>query len=112
MARKIKVWLVTWVRADGRIDSDEEIVSILSARLGVKTVAEYVERLYVDTLFLSSRLSIARNPKGNPHPARIERGKIDCGHNPILMARLVKEVEVREDEDGNERLSYSEIDES
>ena len=112
-----KAWLITWDQAGGHPRQKDKIVSILSGRLSAKTVFDYVERLYVSSEYsLSDRLAYAKNRKNNPYPAQfvsingvLWEGQITCGHNPFLFARLVKNIRVEVDSDGEEQLHWDEI---
>ena len=101
----MKAWLITWEGTE-EIPPDEKVVSILSARMSIKEVRKYVERLYADlTYSFQERLDMARynRPTRNPHPATIERsenrslGIITCGHNPFLRAKRVERLRMEKD---------------
>ena len=57
------------------------------------------------------RLRWTKSPKENPYPAVVSPfGRITCGHNPLLVARVVKDLRL----DGNtlkwtEPPPYSEL---
>jgi hypothetical protein len=79
----------------------EPLEAILSPRLGAKTVRWFVEQRYAQrTYTLDEQLRIAVHPETNPSPAQLDghwEGRITCGHNPFLMARLVEEFRVGAD---------------
>ena len=124
--RNMKAWLVTWEWLGDHAAVEQPIVSILSPRLSDKTVRKHVEQLYADlSCSFGERLLYLRKPGENPHPAEFDRkwiivdksgrkgpmltGRIHCGHNPHLHARKVADIKVQRDEDGNERLCWTEI---
>ena len=116
-----KAWLVTWEWAGKHAERKSKVASILNYRLSGKTVSEYMERHYVDSYYsLSERLSYAKSRKNTPYPAQFATvevegkivpwtGRINCGHNPFLYGRLVQNIRVEVDSDGNERLEWDEI---
>jgi hypothetical protein len=60
-------------------------------------------------------IEIARNRASNPYPPVFDAldgsrgvGRITCGHNPYLYARLVDHLRVETGPDGLERPSWSE----
>ena len=113
----MKAWLVTWESVGDHAAVNQPIASILSPRLGPNSVLDHVERLYADScLSLPERLDVARNRRLNPDPAEFDRiegmaikGRIHCGHNPFLLARMVTHLEVTVGEDGEERLTWREL---
>jgi hypothetical protein len=105
-------WLITWEF----VDNEEEIAAILNYRLSAEMVKRFVELLYVNKQFtLSERLEYAKNRKNNTYLAEFERikgvqwqGRINCGHNPWLCARLVDNLHIEIDNEGNEILRWDE----
>ena len=99
-------WLITWVGTN----TPKTIAAILSARRGERDVATFVERLYAATRHdLSDQMAQARYKKPHvPYPARIERGRINCGHNPWLYARQVRNMTVEINDDGEEIPNWEE----
>ena len=90
----------------------DPIVAILNYRLSGKRVREIIELIYVNECSsLGERLAYAKNKKDNPYPAQFEgnfEGRITCGHNPFLYARLVDDLRVEVDENGEEKLKWKE----
>ena len=82
---------------------------------------QHVERLYIDfTSSLTERLEFVRyNQRSEvPYPAEFMRvgpnniqfqGRIICGHNPWLYARLVTDLRVTTTDRGEETLLWSEL---
>ena len=109
-------WLITWEWIGNHAETGEKIASILNYRLGGETVRQITERLYVNsTCSPGERLAYANNKRNNPYPAEFElvkgahwQGRIMCGQNPCLYARLVDDLHVESDENGEERLIWSE----
>ena len=119
----MKAWIVTWECLDRQVEASNKVVTVLSARVGSEQVRRHVERLYVDARSSwRERLDLARYNKSgpNPNPAEFVRirvgndnvrwmGRIICGPDPHLLARLVENLRVVVDEDGDESLDWSEI---
>ena len=114
----MKAWLITWDWAGDHAAVGDPVVAVLSARTGAEDVRRYVERRYVEkTASLPEKLSYARynRPQAPPYAAEFDRlegvrfrGRIQCGHNPWLYARLVDNLRVETDATGNEVLSWDE----
>jgi hypothetical protein len=115
-----KAWLITWDWVGDHASVPEPVVDILSARKSEKYIQEYVERLYAQfACSLVERVSLARynKPRSNPYRAQYMYAKqgtlrgpqVHCGHNPLLWARLVTDLEVSTDAGGKESLSWKEI---
>ena len=91
------------------------VAAVLNYRRSSETVRQIVEILYVNAQYsLAERIAWA-GKKFNPYPAefselerRVWEGEITCGLNPWLWARLVDDLHVEIDEDGRERLLWTE----
>jgi hypothetical protein len=116
-SRKIKAWLVTrhWVAKHPK----QEVAAIFSPRLGGGRVREFVELIYLTSGYftLSEQLAIAWPRHGRiPYPARFGQtsdrqpweGEVLCGNDPFLRARLVDDLIVERDADGNENVTWKE----
>ncbi len=107
----MRAWLVTW-EGRGYPAEGGTVLTVLSARMSAKDVGGYVERRYIEaTASPAEMLDYARytRPVKPPHPAHHERGRIDCGPNPWLSARLVDDLRVEADADGNDVLRWAEL---
>jgi hypothetical protein len=107
----LKAWLVTWEYIDNQATYQQKIAAILSPRLPCLKVMKFVEQLYVDSeLSYRERIEYVKT-KETAYPAEFDEvaGIIDCGHNPFLVARPVKNSKVTTDESGNEVLIWDEI---
>ncbi len=107
----MKAWLITWSWAGDHAAVEDPVVTVLSARIGAEDVRKYVEQRYVEECAsLHEKLSYARynQPQEPPYPARLEHRRIDCGHNPWLYARVVDDLRVVEDVNGNDVLNWTE----
>lgn len=116
-----KAWLVTWEWVGKHAEREDKVATILNYRFSGKTVAEYMERLYVDSEYSpSDRVAYVKSRKNNPYPAKFDtlevggnrvtwEGRIYCGHNPYLYGRLVQNIHVEVDLNGNELLEWDEI---
>jgi hypothetical protein len=102
-----------WVITQEGTRQSTEVVGILSARKSGKTVKEYVEWLHALLNYApSEHLNFAkyRNPT-NLYEAEFTRtntgAKVEnvmmCGHNPFLVARLAKDIELI-DPDGDQPI--------
>ena len=109
-------WLITWEWQGGHAKVKDNIASILNYRLSSERVLEIVELLYANNKYdLSERLAYAKNKKNNPYPAEYHRiklirymGRITCGHNPWLYARVVDNIRIEHNNDGREILKWDE----
>ena len=110
-------WLVTWEAVGDSVKSGNMVAAILNYRLSGETVRSIIELLYVNSrLDLSGRVAYAKNKKGVlPYPAQFHTldgvpwdGRITCGYQPYLYARLVDDLHVEVDEDGEEKLIWKE----
>ncbi|HMU64913.1 MAG TPA: hypothetical protein PKD35_09545 [Nitrosomonas sp.] len=110
-------WLITWEGTSPPKRRSKRIVSILGCRVSSGRVLEHVEQLYIDLLYsLHEKITYARHRAKNPYSAEyvkidgIQPGdRITCGHNPFLLARLVKNLEFHHGADGEEVLAWDEI---
>ncbi len=109
-------WLVTWEWVGEHAKVKDKIVTILNYRLSGQKVLKIVELLYVNyNYILIERLAYAKNTKNNPYPAAFEiingkiwEGRIICGDNPHLVARIVDNLKVVKGENGVEELAWEE----
>ncbi len=106
----MKAWLIRWCWAGDHAAVDDPVVAVLSARTSAADVRWYVEQRYIEvTASPEEKLSYARysQPQEPPDPARLERGRIDCGHNPWLHASVVDGLRVEKDADGVDVLKWT-----
>lgn len=89
-------WLVTWTGSHQR---ERPPVAILDRRKSTRTVREFVEQLYaILTYTPEEKLRWTKAPRDNPYRAEASGfGRITCGHNPFLFARLVSELQMEGD---------------
>jgi hypothetical protein len=114
--RGISAWLITWEKFGGHVKKPRNIVAILNPRLGHQRVRELLELLYVNHVFtLSEKIGYAKNKIFNPYPAEYGStngikwiGRITCGHNPFLEAKLVKNLIVSR-KGNKEHITWVEI---
>lgn len=108
-----------WVITREGLSHEMEVISILSSRKSADRIKEMVEWLYA-LLYYSPHEHIAMGRYSdplNPYPAvywTTNTGtpvlsKMVCGHDPILVARLAKEVEFLGGEE-NSSLRWTEPD--
>lgn len=116
-----KAWLVTWIGTGKHAEWEGKVVSLLNYRLSDRAVADYMERHWIDSFGSpSERLAYAKSKKNTPYPAQFDTVEVDgkrvpyegrmyCGPNPFLYGRLVQNIHVEVDEDGNEQLKWDDI---
>ena len=100
--RKGTAWLVTWEWLGDHADPGDRIVAIFNYRYGGRRVRDLVEHLYASYKYdVNDKLGIARKKNTNPYRAQFARfggidwmGRVTCGHNPFLYARLVDGLRV------------------
>ncbi len=111
----ISAWLVTWEHGGNHARPEREIAAILNPRWSGERVRDHVEWIYANATFsLAERVAYAKHKSFNPYPAEFDRlrgapwsGRITCGHNPYLYARLVDDLRVFHD-DGEGSVSWKE----
>jgi len=108
-------WLITWEAEGDWVKIENKVAAILNYRLEGDSVREIVELLYVNRYSLSARLAYAKNKKNIPRPAQFYTlggvpwtGRITCGYQPCLYARLVDDIRVQTDDNGEEVLTWKE----
>jgi hypothetical protein len=116
-------WLITWDWNGDHAKVDDFFVAILDYRYPAKTIKRFVELIYTNRKFaLHEQLAYAKRRSANSYPAEfgfIEvraskdsglpdkvtwTGKIVCGGNPWLFARMVRDIVAYVDKDGREHL--------
>ena len=93
-AERMEAWLITWED----MSETKRIVGFLPPTMSPQDVARFVEFTYAHVTFT---LGEQADPARTPYPAHIEETapddrRIDCGHQPFLSARLVRQLEVKE----------------
>jgi hypothetical protein len=116
--RGISAWLVTWeAMSEGSAAKvQQRIAAILNPRWSDRRVEELVELLYANATYsLDERIALVRGTWKNPYPVRYGTlngvpwtGRMVCGHNPFLEARLVDDLRVVVNDDGTERPVWKE----
>lgn len=109
----MKAWLITWEWGGDHAKVPEQLVAILSSRKSANSIAELAEFLYLRATGRASELAYyANRRKRLPYSAeKDQNGRITCGHNPWLYARIVSELTVDADtENGAEVLGWREPD--
>ena len=108
-------WLVTWERPQKDTDGEDMVAAVLNYRYSAERVRRIVELIYANSVFSpEERLSYAQTGY-TPYPAAFQRygglpyeGKIECGANPWLYARLVDGLRLDVRSDGSEVLVWAE----
>jgi hypothetical protein len=109
-------WLITWEWIGNHAKVENKIAAILNYRLSSDTVREIMEQIYINNYTsLGERVAYAKNKKNHPYPAQSDRingvpwsGRMYCGHNPFLYARIVDDLCVNVDENREETLTWKE----
>jgi hypothetical protein len=110
----MRAWLVTWDWVGDHAAVANPIVDILSARTSLKEIRTHVARLYArEQLSWSERLELVRYAKPRSIDTNVTRGgggrlHVDCGHNPFLIARIVENLRVIKNADGEDTLAWDE----
>ena len=118
--RKLKsAWLVTWESFGGHaaVPKSKKVAAILNYRNSPKKVRAFIEQLYIAHGKSSwDKLLAADSPRKIPCPAKFAQidgisweGKIDCGDNPWLHARMVNNLQVLIHANGREEVIWSEL---
>lgn len=115
--RTKSAWLVTWDWAGDHARVEDEVVAVLNYREAPEKVRRFVEQLYASLTYSArEKLLVAKTRKSNPYPAMFGsiggiswQGQITCGHNPWLFARMVRNLRVEIDDNGDEKLIWDEV---
>lgn len=111
----MNAWLITCERLDVRPEPYEEIAAILSGRRSERSVAEFMEFLYLratcDALSMAYYANLPKEMIGRaqyPQPINgVPHERISCGHNPWLYGRRVTNLTISRDGD-DEVLKWQE----
>jgi len=110
----VSAWLVTWEWSGDHAKPPNKVAEILSPRLGIECVRQITELLYHREALLSEKITWRLRHQQQPYPAEISPihgikwgGEITCGHNPWLRARLVDNLIISTDENGQETASWT-----
>ena len=102
--RGMSAWLITWEEhpPGKRLAARERVVVILDPRMSSESVKTILEALHNSTEYtLSEQAGFANRRKFDPYPAEytpfdgtVFQGRMTCGHNPYLYARLVDKLRI------------------
>jgi hypothetical protein len=115
--RMKSAWLVTWEHTGKSITpTKKKIAAIFNPRLSPDTVRRMVELIYINfSPSIAGRIVYLKNRKTNPYPAEFDKvdgvsvlGRIHCGRNPWLFARIVDDLCVKVDNSFRESVSWKE----
>jgi hypothetical protein len=112
--KPMTAWLIQWHWTGENNRVEKPLVDIVSARKNIRYVKEYVQRLHnLHRLTLHERVPVERYKKPSEQicKAQATRTKggitIHCGHNPFLVATLVKNLVVTTDDaSGEESVTW------
>ena len=116
--KKKKAWLITWEGTNrDRENIAENIVNVFDSRVSSEKIKFFIENHYISLKFGSlEKASYASKRKENPFPVIFEKingvpweGKMTCGDNPFLSARIVKNLIILESGDGKRHIQWEEI---
>lgn len=109
----MKAWLITWEGAGKRAEPLDRVAGILNPLWRAQRVADIVEFLYARACYDLDEMAhrYAKVRCSNPYPAKIRRWDvIECGHNPHLQARKVKDLDVEFDPETElETITWTEL---
>jgi hypothetical protein len=109
-------WLITWQGSGALAEAQKPIVAIMNSRISGDRMLKIIEQIYVNERYsLSERIAYVKNRKNNPYPAYFGTFKnahcsweVYCGPNPYLYARVVGDLKVELNSDGEEELTWKE----
>ena len=105
----MKAWLITWDWTGDAAAVADVVVGILNSRWGDRRVADIVEFLHTNATANVTELShYAKRPSNNPYRAEIRNGRIHCGSNPFLYARVVSDLKIEITSNNKESISWLE----
>lgn len=99
----ISAWIVTWDWCGDHAAMDRpEVLAFFAPSTDIGFVRRFVENLYAEkTYTLEERIRWTADPSANPYKATVERDRhVHCGHNPMLFARIVDDLEMMQEESG------------
>jgi quinol-cytochrome oxidoreductase complex cytochrome b subunit len=79
---------------------ERSLFLLLGYLLSSSSVRNIVEMLFAAFRYTpEEQLRYVRSPKDNPYPATVSQfQRITCGHNPLLFARLVRDLHMEGEE--------------
>lgn len=104
----MKAWLVTWQWIGDHAQVGDPLVAILSSRKSDRAVSEFVEQYYLMASATAGEMAYYMNRRRKlPHKARTPEiineiphgGRIRCGADPYIYARLVTDLRIEELDD-------------
>jgi hypothetical protein len=106
-------WLVTWEWSGDHAAVKDKVAEILNPRTSPERVRQIVELLYHREASLSEKVTWRLLKRNQPYTADFEfiggvtwKGQIVCGHNPWLLARLVDDLTIETDAEGQEYATW------
>jgi hypothetical protein len=106
----MKAWLVTWEWSEDSAAIADAVIAILNPAWSPERVMQIVEQIHaMATATLTEMALDARRPGGRRGHARHELGRIVCGDDPCLTARVVHDLKVdADDTHGLETIVWTE----
>lgn len=115
-----KAWIITW-RDDRQLPFKDEVAAFCNSRMSEERVGEIMQRIFIDRYCnLKERLDIATGRNDalqnycGVHYGDLNgvkwNGALFCGisENPYLFARVVTDIVIQDDDDGNEVPQWTE----
>lgn len=107
----MKAWLITWEHIGDHVKPSKRIVALLSPRWSPVRVRDHVHVLYsMEGYSPAEKLGLLKRRSQIPYPADFQetQGRITCGHNPWLYARLVDDLRVSTEATAIDGLTWTE----
>lgn len=109
MKKHKKVWLIEWCSTNNSPSpTGNDFIGIYDGRVDYRFIAKLIEFYYATFNYTKSEMSCSfcGNAKKTIYPALIGNyvGKMSCGNNPFISARLVENIVI----DGD-NINYDEI---
>lgn len=93
MAKMKRAWLVTWEGTDPRDFPGREIISIQDPRVPPEAIKKFVHNIYISSMeSLEDQMYFSTRKNKHPYLPESDYGKITCGHNPCIDARIVENL--------------------
>ncbi len=111
--KKKCAWLIYWESSE-RTLSNDNIIAILDSRKSDKFVRDFILQHYISKYTsLAEKIYYSSHLKDFPYQVVFEKiqdvpwvGMMTCGHNPFIVARIVKNLTLSISDDGSEMLHW------
>jgi|GEM_PF-2462794 len=111
--KKKSAWVIYWSYSDKEFDKGH-IISIMDSRKSYQYVADFVLQKYLDQeSTVEEKVHYSSHLKSYPYQVEYQRvngipwtGSMTCGHNPFIVARIVKNLTLSYDDNCNEMIHW------